>query len=138
LRCSVFLSSAPCRALSPLPLLVIPAHPWPGRGERFGYEFPYWFKRAFGARVRCGRRFAPSSRTPTLRLREHPNKLLYPSRCGRLTAEFDYPDCPRNPLTSEPPTRSTTMRTPVSEVKGAPRRWRDGLRPPLTPDTDEQ
>jgi hypothetical protein len=23
---------------------------------RFGYEFLYWFKRAFGARLRCGRR----------------------------------------------------------------------------------
>ena len=32
-------------------------------GSRVGYEFLHWFKRACGARARCGRRSAPSSRT---------------------------------------------------------------------------
>jgi hypothetical protein len=38
----------------------------------------------------------------------------------------------------EPATRPTTMCSPVPDLKGASRRWRDGLRPPLTPDTGGQ
>ena len=42
-----------------------------------------------------------------------------------------------NPLITDPPTRSLTICTPAPGVKDAPRRWRDGLRPPSTPHTDE-
>jgi hypothetical protein len=92
---------------------------------RFGYDFLYWFKRAFGARVRCGRRFAPSSRT---RHRSPASTTQSATHWSRTPGSTHF----------EPPTRPTTMCPPVSDLKGAPRRWRDGLRPPLTPDTGEQ